>query len=84
MGRDRETNSAWRGQACQGRGYVPAVAKRVALIGYLLDLHWRECCWAEAWTVMVVLLGLCWASGIVWVVDDDGWIDGWIDEMMGE
>lgn len=63
--------------ACQGRGYVPAVAGRMALLVYLLDLHRSEHCWGEVRAGMVVLVGF--SSGIQ---DMDGWVmDGWVGGM---
>lgn len=52
MGWGRETTllGGVKATAFEGRGYVSAVAGRMALLVYLLDLYRREHCWGEVRT----------------------------------
>lgn len=81
MGWGRETTllGGVKATAFEGRGYVSAVAGRMALLVYLLDLYRREHCWGEVRTgwlcsqvSSVPLVFKMWMGG--WMVG--GWMDG--------
>lgn len=75
MGWGRETTllGAVKATACEGRGYVPAVTVRMALLVYLLDLYRRKHCWGEVRTGW-----LCSQVSTVPLVFKM-WMGGWMD-----